>query len=410
MKILNISALYPPNVIGGAELAVHNLARQWAKDGHTVHALTLDKPNAEPSHGYIEGVHYVRLPLHNKYWPYGNEAKPGPVARLLWHARDTNNASMSQEVVANVLRIRPDVVLTNNLQGFSTRVIQDVARLGFPVIHVAHDCSLICVRASLFKNNRHCATRCFDCAALTRPRRPHVAHARGVIAVSESVLKQHRKYGLFNATPSRVIGNALRSDLKPALRVVTDHQQPVSFGYMGRIEPAKGIETLLEAATRLKQKGSTFSLKIAGTGNQDYVAYLKERWAEASAEYLGFCEPSSLYSTVNAIVFPSESYESFGTVIMEAYSQGLPVIATDCGGPAEIVWSSTGRLVPRGNPDRLADAMFEFVSLASTPHDAKHSKLQALGCNARQIAKAYNVEEKAAEYLGFIDSVLSKRT
>ncbi len=404
LRILNISALYPPDVIGGAELAAHNIARSWAQLGHAVHTLTLSPPGSAITQYAVDGVQVTRLPLANGYWPYGVEQKPNALGRLLWHTRDIDNKAMARAVLDQLEHVKPDVVVTHNLQGFSTRVIKDIAATGTPVVHVMHDCSLVCVRASLFKNGKRCERRCADCQILTTPRKPHTEYASGVIAVSESVLTQHRRHGVFCTTPAKIIGNALRSDLKRIDRVSEDSTRPTTFGYIGRLESAKGIETLLRAVTTLNERGRKFAVRLAGSGDAQYVAHLKQAWPLANVEYLGFCNPADFYRNIDVLVFPSESYESFGTVIVEAYSQGVPVIASRCGGPAELVTRKTGKLVDPGNVSALADAMSEFVQINEARGCNGAPSMSELRENALSEATRYEVDVKARAYLSAIQA------
>ena len=55
-------------------------------------------------------------------------------------------------------------------------------------------------------------------------------------------------------------------------------------------------------------------------------------------------------------VLPSR-YETFGIVLIEAMACGIPVIATKCGGPEEIVTDETGLLIEKDNPEELALAI-----------------------------------------------------
>ena len=176
MRILNVSALYPPEVIGGAEIGVHNVASELARLGHDLHAVTLARNECDSIEADYDrdGVQVTRVPLSNLYWPYDAATKPsGQLRKLAWHAVDTHNPAMVRRV-ANIVRERaPDVVLTNNLQGFSTAVVPGIVSMGIPVVHVVHDFSLLCVRTALYRGGNRCgerAARCTDCKVLTRPR------------------------------------------------------------------------------------------------------------------------------------------------------------------------------------------------------------------------------------------------
>jgi glycosyltransferase involved in cell wall biosynthesis len=66
----------------------------------------------------------------------------------------------------------------------------------------------------------------------------------------------------------------------------------------------------------------------------------------------------SVYRALSLLVLPSRQPEPFGLVLLEAMATGLPVVATDQGGPREIcVEGETGQLVPPDDPARLADAI-----------------------------------------------------
>ena len=110
MRILNISNLYPPHHIGGAELGTHNLAKSWAAHGHDVHALSLCEPTTVAYAEEVDGVTSHRIPLANDYWPF-DDAKPrAKWARLKWHIRDIENRTAATAVSAACLAGRVSTV------------------------------------------------------------------------------------------------------------------------------------------------------------------------------------------------------------------------------------------------------------------------------------------------------------
>jgi glycosyltransferase involved in cell wall biosynthesis len=132
--------------------------------------------------------------------------------------------------------------------------------------------------------------------------------------------------------------------------------------YAGRLSPEKGIGTLLSAWRRA---GEGPRLLLVGAGP---LAEEVRRASEACdrIEYLGAREPRqvlSLMARAALVVVPSESYETFGRVVAEAFAVGTPVVASAVGPLAEMVEpGETGALVPPGDPEALAGAVRELWS------------------------------------------------
>ncbi len=135
--------------------------------------------------------------------------------------------------------------------------------------------------------------------------------------------------------------------------------------YVGRLQPIKGLETLLEAMTLV---APPVRLMIIG-GDADepengHAAYLRERVGalglDARVRFLGAQPQRRLrlfYAAAEATVMPSY-YESFGMVALEAMACGSPVVASRVGGLTTTVQDRvTGLLVPEGDPSTLAAAL-----------------------------------------------------
>lgn len=110
------------------------------------------------------------------------------------------------------------------------------------------------------------------------------------------------------------------------------------FLFVGRIEPSKGIEELLEAYYEYNKKGGTTPLWIAGSGNPQYE---QDRINEAmrnssSVKFLGFrSDRLDLMYKAKATIVPSR-FEGFGFISVEAIMNGCAVIGHNTGGTSEI--------------------------------------------------------------------------
>ena len=139
--------------------------------------------------------------------------------------------------------------------------------------------------------------------------------------------------------------------------------------YVGRIDPVKGIDFLLDGFTRLHERwqgdvaprlllvGGTL---IDGELGPDLTALRDAAAARGVAERITFCGPQphdalpTYYAATDLTVVPSR-YESFGLVAVESMACGTPVVASRAGGLAYTIEDEqNGFLVPYGDADTLA--------------------------------------------------------
>lgn len=160
---------------------------------------------------------------------------------------------------------------------------------------------------------------------------------------------------------------------------------------VGGIQRRKGQLDLVEAAAQLVSEFPDLVVALAGeAGDAEYLAAVEARTAEPGlrdhVRLIGF-EPNvpNLFSISEAFVHPSHS-EGFGLAILEAMAAGLPVVATRCGGPEEIVEDGvSGLLVPVRSPRELADALRRLLR--------DREAARGLGRTAAQRARAFSLEE-----------------
>ncbi|MGJ3223604.1 glycosyltransferase family 4 protein [Geobacillus thermoleovorans] len=132
--------------------------------------------------------------------------------------------------------------------------------------------------------------------------------------------------------------------------------------FVGRLTEEKGIRTLINA---WKQIGTELPLKIVGEGPlSDFVRKAAEIYH--GIEYLGKKDINEVYKIMGdakVLVFPSEWYETFGRVAIEAFAKGTPVIASNIGAVAEVVRDGvTGLHFQPGDSNDLAEKVKLFLS------------------------------------------------
>jgi glycosyltransferase involved in cell wall biosynthesis len=105
--------------------------------------------------------------------------------------------------------------------------------------------------------------------------------------------------------------------------------------FVGRLVREKDLDDLVRAAEALRGRGRMFRMVFAGDGPMR--AELEARLPDA--RFLGFLRHEALaecYASADLFVFPSTT-ETFGNVVLEAFASGLPVVAADRGGVADLV-------------------------------------------------------------------------
>ncbi len=272
-------------------------------------------------------------------------------------------------------RQRYDLVHVNNFFPLISPSIYYAARAeGVPVVQSLRNYRLICPNAELFRSGRICE----DCVgrrvpwpgvvhACYRGSRPASAAVASMIAVHNHLQTWRRMVDLYIAV-SRFARDKLIEGGLPAERIVVkpnfvERAPALGTGaggyalFVGRLSPEKGLATVLDTWQRLRP---AIPLKIVGDGP------LAETVAAAAAgelnvECLGRRPLLEVYEIMRGarfMVLPSEWYEPFGRVVVEAFSCGTPVIASDTGGMAELVDDGrTGRLFRTGDACDLAQAV-----------------------------------------------------
>jgi glycosyltransferase involved in cell wall biosynthesis len=360
MRIMMINTLYIPIVVGGAEKSVSLLAEALVRSGDEVCIVSLH-PGEEHSVEEINGVRVYRLPLYNRYWPFSRVAKPSQIDRLLWHIGEFWNGRAAKDVAAILDQEKPDVVHTNNILGFSVAVWKEVRRRKIRLVHTMRDYYLLCCRSNLFQNGKLCERRCADCKALTANRPAFCQSVDALVGVSEYMLESHLRRGYFKGVPSSVIYNIADTTMSAFRSPVPSGDTSLTFGFIGNLEEKKGIETVLEATTRLSS--SNWRLRLAGAGLDEYVTGLKRRFTDPRIEWVGFVKATAFYSSIDVNIVSSIWPEPLPRTLIETFASGRSALCAISGGTPEIV--RMGKVVetyPPRDPFTLAALMDKAIA------------------------------------------------
>ncbi len=150
--------------------------------------------------------------------------------------------------------------------------------------------------------------------------------------------------------------------------------------FIGKADASKGLDQLIKAYHLSEASSLGYRLQIVGEGtirNQ----HLDETLLDV--EFLGELPNSQLpdlISECSFLVLPS-LYESFGVVLLEAIACGKPILATDCGGPSDIVSETNGVLAKKGDLKDLQEKLDWMINnyKSFNPQDIRNEFLEKFG-------------------------------
>lgn len=393
MKILFVSTFFDPDNIGGAEIALRNLAQGLRERGHTV-AVLCTASRGPLREQVDQGLRIFRVGIPNRYWP--NAANRQPIMRrLLWHATDVYNRSARRLVKEVIERMRPDVLCTQNLAGFSISA-WDAARLqGIPVVHVLNDLYLL---APSNPSYEHPLIRPWT-RLFRLPHRSASSRIDAVVTLSRSVLDEHLHAGYFSGVATALIPTAFHlADPGPAPR--RSGSTPLCIGFLARLVPTKGIELLLQAFTESPPLHAI--LRIGGVGEDRYVARLRRNYAGDCVQFLGYVDSTQFFRDIDVCIVPSTHHDSLPTVVIEAGANRVPVIGARVGGIPELIRDGENGFVFELRTRNQVRQALEFAC-------AHRQELAAMRTSARTtIAPLLDRSRQLAKYEALFESTVTR--
>ena len=360
-------SVYGKHAVGGAERSAEKSAIELARLGHQVSLVSLcASSDPSPQIALPKGLTHDPIALAQIYDPYGldHQKIAVPVVqsnlrKALWHAADVYNPVMKSRLQALWNAQRPDLVITHTLQGFSVAAWQAAKKSGAALLHVIHDHALICPGTAMTRGPEVCDKPCSHCNLYSRARQFVSTSPDALVAPSRAVLNRHRQFGWFNdVTEQRVIENALLPDWPAVftpLEVTTGRR--LRFGFLGRLDQSKGLDTLLEAARVLTP--DSFEIRLAGPGDPGAaIAFIAGHGLTSQIKLEGVVKAADFLQGIDVLVTPSRAQETFCNVVMEAACLGIPAIVSDRGAlPERVDFGVSGWIVPAGDSQALAKAM-----------------------------------------------------
>lgn len=168
----------------------------------------------------------------------------------------------------------------------------------------------------------------------------------------------------------------------------------------GRFSHEKGFDLLLEAFSIVAKKHPDWKLIIFGEGKEKSI--MQQIILEKEIYNQVEIRPKSnrlSKEMLNASMYVlSSRYESFGMVLLEAMTLGIPCVSFSCAGPSEIIQHNIdGILVPNEDIEKLAEGICELIE--------NEDKRKALGKEARKNIKRYSLDSIGEKWLEILDNI-----
>jgi glycosyltransferase involved in cell wall biosynthesis len=389
VRILQINNYADP--VGGAEVYALALTRELAERGHRVVFFGTSPDREEDA----ETLRVVRRPRYD--------------VRFLFHDPLVRDA-----LEAIVARVRPDLVHVHNVFSLGVDVLEFLGTTGIPIVQTVHDFGLLCPNSwCVWGDGTPCpggvGAKCFlhDCQR-NYPYDPEVA--------LHTLLKQRTLAGIVDLAicPSRYLAERMRASGARDVRHLNYFIDPIAAGaarerdsrelvYIGRLEPEKGIEHLLEAMTHILRTDPRVHLTVIGGGSLEGALVERARslglgGSATFQSHVPRAELGRVYATATACVLPSIWSENSPLVAYECLAAGLPMIASRIGGIPELVEEGLGgfTFTPR-DPRDLAEKVLRLLGLEPSERARMSVAMRAAAEGFRITAHLDRIEELYGE-------------
>ena len=397
MKLLVISNLYPPHVLGGYEMLCAEVCSALHRRGHDLLVLTsthgIDK-EAPPRRESLPVLRQLEL-----YLPF--EEPPRLLRTRRWIVGHRNHVATKRVITG----FHPDAIFVWS----QLRLTLGPARAAFaskvPVLYVLNDEHISGYSPRpLMLSPRAIARWVADTLVFSfnTLRGLKLQHA----AVNSRCVRDWLSAQGVEIADCRVIYQGIDIARFPPKAEPGSIHSPVRVLYTGQLHPYKGVHTIIRAIGLINRaRGPDYlTLSVVGTGP---AAYIRKLEAEASLSgarvhfmgHMGRELLAPVYREHDVFVFPSIWHEPFGLTHLEAMASGTPVVSTAHGGPGEFLRHEENALVfEKENP---RDLSFQILRLIDDPKLRARIAVQG----SQMVARQFTLERYVSELENYLEGL-----
>ncbi|MGZ4706168.1 MAG: glycosyltransferase, partial [Acidimicrobiales bacterium] len=376
MRILTVSAHYPPNFVSGGTLQPQRISQGLRARGHDVSVYAGwigDRPPLQSWEDTDDTGMAVRWVVSSPWIGWSDE-------------RNWMNPAVTEHFRAHVDALRPDIVHVHALQSLGAGLLPAARSAGARVVVTMHDFWWLCSRQFLVDHDQRPCSLVVEagvcaCEVDVPWRRERAAALATLLGSADLVLAPSasaaRVLAANGVAPHRldVDENGLPDSILQAATGPrapggsTDRSTGGSTGgplrvlYTGGPNPMKGVDVLLDALGLVTEHdpGEAGGIRVSGFGIDEYLHTSGRSIDGLPIDARDPFPPDQLTSVLadhDVLVLPSVMRETHSLITREALAAGLPVVCTDTLGPEEVVRHGVnGLVVPAADAGALASAL-----------------------------------------------------
>ncbi len=411
IKVVLVTAYFPPEAKGGAEISTYLLAKGLQEAGHEVVVMTEGADGSREVDGLK--VIMVRAGLREK--PLWERRKSRQIAKVL----NRHRAELE----------RADILHANDFRSvLALMEWRKMNRGSGPIIATLRDYASCSGSTNFITGNGELPKDSIQDAKLSH----RITEAQGLrrwgrwwqyrgnikyrqrmfddldgevfISMAQSTIIRQQRGA--STKPTQIIFNPIADDY--ITKTVNDGYAG-NVLYVGTVEYYKGVGLLIDSWRQVIQKEPKASLRIVGEGRnrQEYESRIEKYGLQYSVKLIGpvpWDQTIREYNQAQIVVAPHIWHEPFGRTVAEGMARGKVVVAADVGGPSEMIKTGkTGLLFKRNSREALSESIIKALRMNDTER-------QAMGREARAwVISNLTKERIASQYEVFYKQVISKQ-
>lgn len=411
LNILHYTFGLPPKATGGLPLYVKDLSESQKKAGHIVNILLPKQRIIGKDKIYKKnGIYYI------------NNSLPVSSVFGMKNPNDYMRSYSKDAIYSFLTSVHPDIIHIHTLMGLPKEFLEIAKDKNIKIIYTTHDFYGLCLKCNFIDANgrvceNHDCVKCTKCNMINgldnkipyliatnfyrrlkknklinflkvkyRNRNIEYGHRKTVdkhkvtsfeVSKFEELLSYYRtmfsmidKFHFNSSLTKQVFESYLSNITGKVISITLEHIKDcrnlknkkigdkIIFGYIGRTEPYKGLDMLMNALKKIDDKGYDFECLLYG---DDFTLY--DNLLNGKIKNMGIYKNNELLKVFNSfdvLIVPSICKETFGFIVLEALSYGTPVVVSENTGSKDLIKHDFEKYITTN--DSIIEIILEIIN------------------------------------------------